>query len=191
MQIALTFDDGPDTAATPLLLDMLKQYGVRATFFCIGELASEHPEILRRIAAEGHLIGNHTFKHEWWTNFLFGRYLRSEIQRAQEAIRMAAGMTPEYFRSPMGLSNPHLGKALRLAGLALVGWDVRAFDRRSDPREAVARVLERARDGSIIALHDGGIPPARMVAAVEGIISGLRAKGYKLVHLEDLLDNSH
>ena len=189
-RVALTFDDGPDPAATPLLLDLLKEQSVPASFFCVGGRASAHPAILRRMAAEGHTVGNHTYRHAWWTNFLFGRLLRDEIGRAQEVLREILGHAPVHYRSPMGLTSPHLPGVLRRLGLLLVGWDVRRpFDRRADPRDVVARVVERARDGSIILLHDGGARADALLRAVDEIVRTLRSRGYTFVSLAELVRN--
>ncbi len=98
--VALTFDDGPDPQATPPLLDMLRDRGVPAAFLCVGEKAAEHPGIVRRMAAEGHAVGNHTFHHGWRTNFLFGRHLRAELARAQDTLLGITGVAPAYFRPP-------------------------------------------------------------------------------------------
>ena len=190
MRVALTFDDGPDPKTTPALLDTLRKYDAPGAFFLIGERALENPELLVRMLDEGHLIGNHTFKHAWWTNFLFGAALRNEIGRAQEAIHSAANIAPKYFRSPMGLTNPHLSGALNEAGLTLVGWDIRAFDRRRAPTEIIARIVKNARDGSIIALHDEGVSASDMIATMTGMIAELRDRGFSLVRLDELFGDS-
>jgi peptidoglycan/xylan/chitin deacetylase (PgdA/CDA1 family) len=106
-RVALTFDDGPDPQATPALLDLLRREGVSATFFCIGKNVAAHPQLAARIAAEGHLLGNHLYSHFWWTSFLRRRGLVGEMMRTQQAIAAAAGVTPRYLRPPVGL----LGRA--------------------------------------------------------------------------------
>jgi peptidoglycan-N-acetylglucosamine deacetylase len=190
MRVALTFDDGPNPDVTPRLLDLLREQGASATFFCIGERAAAHPEIVRRMAAEGHTVGNHTFRHAWWTNFLFGRRLRQEIARAQDGLTAILGSAPRFFRPPAGLTNPHLRGALEQLGLTLVGWDVRPFDRGADPNAVVERVLRRVRDGSIIVLHDGDARSDPLLRVVAALIAGLRARGYRVVSLEGLADSS-
>jgi peptidoglycan/xylan/chitin deacetylase (PgdA/CDA1 family) len=186
MRVALTFDDGPDPEATPRLLDLLKDQKVPATFFCIGERASARPDIVRRMAQEGHAVGNHTSRHAWWTNFLFGRRLREEIGRAQETLRDILGRAPRYFRSPAGLTNPHLPGALSRLGLTLVGWDVRPFDRGAEPQAVIERVARQARDGSVIVLHDGGARAEALVRIVAAVVAHLRSAGYTLVSLDEL-----
>lgn len=187
MRVALTFDDGPDPRVTPVILDILKERGARATFFCVGMPALAHCEIVKRIAREGHTLGSHTMRHAWWTNFLFGRMLLREIGRAQTAVARSSGRPPMYFRPPMGLTNPHMPGALRRLGMVMVGWDARSFDRGGDAEKIIARVVKKARDGSIILLHDAGVRPETAASAVAGIIDALRAKGYTFASLDELL----
>ncbi|HAH31203.1 MAG TPA: hypothetical protein DCL44_02695 [Elusimicrobia bacterium] len=188
-RIALTFDDGPDAEATPALLEVLKKHKARATFFCTGEHAHAHEEILRRIVAEGHTLGNHSYRHKWWTNFLAGGPLKTEILRTQQVIKDLSGISPKYYRSPMGLTNPHLGPVLRATGLKLIGWDVRPYDRGTPAKVTVARIAGAARDGSIVLLHDGGASPENLAAAATGVIKHFQALGYSLVSLEELLQD--
>jgi peptidoglycan/xylan/chitin deacetylase (PgdA/CDA1 family) len=111
--VALTFDDGPDPAATPNLLNVLKRHEIKAAFFPIGKKIVDSPEMIKEIDREGHIIGNHSFRHVWWTNFLISGALDREIGMAQGAIEGAIGKAPAYFRPPMGLTNPHLGRKLK------------------------------------------------------------------------------
>ena len=127
-RIALTFDDGPDPKATPNLLKVLKRHEIKAGFFPIGTKARDNPEIIKQIDREGHILGNHSFRHGWWTNFLISGALDREIGMAQEVIEAAIGKMPAYFRPPMGLTNPHLWRKLKRHGLSVIGWDVRPFD---------------------------------------------------------------
>lgn len=181
-EIALTFDDGPDPDATPALLDVLEEANIQATFFCIGERVRAHPEIAQRTVHEGHLIGNHSEHHGWWTNFLFGRRLTEELNAAQHSIKAATGLMPRYYRPPLGLMNPHYRRALKTAGLKLVGWHVRSFDLRPRPVEAIAaRIVQRARPGSIVALHDAGPGAERVTELARLLIASLKSQGYAFV----------
>lgn len=185
-RVALTFDDGPDPHTTPALLELLSREAVPASFFCIGSRVLARPDLVQRMAEEGHLVGNHSFDHGWWTNFLFGSRLDDQLLRTQAAIREATGRQPLHYRSPMGLTNPHLAAALRRTGLALVGWEVRSFDRRpASAAQVVERVVQRVRDGSIVALHDGGVRRETLLAIAGGLIQALRAGGYRFVRLDD------
>lgn len=188
MRVSLTFDDGPDPASTPRLLEVLEQHKVKAAFFLIGRNAERHHELVQAIAAKGHLVGNHTYRHAWWTNFLWGDRLDREIQQAQKVFKDILGTAPRFFRSPMGLTNPHLFGALKRIGLRLVGWDLRGLDQRADASEPVIRRLSnRCRDGSIILLHDGRGNPQVLADIVHSIIPALRNRGFAFVRLDEFL----
>jgi peptidoglycan-N-acetylglucosamine deacetylase len=191
MRVGLTFDDGPDPATTPRLLEVLAQHQVKAAFFLIGRHAERHPQLVQAIAAKGHLVGNHTYCHAWWTNFLWGDRLDREIQRGQKVLKDILGTSPLFFRSPMGLTNPHLFGALKRIGLQLVGWKVRGLDQRASASAPVIRRLSnRCKDGSIILLHDGGANPSVLVDIVHNIIPALRSRGFAFVRLDELLASS-
>jgi peptidoglycan/xylan/chitin deacetylase (PgdA/CDA1 family) len=187
-RVALTFDDGPDPENTSQVLEVLERYEVKAAFFCIGEKVREYQETMRHLKDKGHLVGNHTYRHTWWTNFLWGRRLKREIQATQEVIEAVLGAAPRYFRPPMGLTNPHLAGALRRAGLTLIGWDVRGLDHQARSAEPVIqRILKKTRDGSIIVLHDGGARPGIITRIVSRIIPELQSRGFVFQRLDDLI----
>jgi peptidoglycan/xylan/chitin deacetylase (PgdA/CDA1 family) len=191
MRVALTFDDGPDPSATPRLLELLSREKVPAAFFCIGKNVDAHPQLAARIAAEGHLLENHTYRHPWWISCLFAPALANEMTRTQRAIERAAGITPRYMRSPMGLTNSEFSRALRKVGLTLVAWDVRTFDTRGAAQSVIDRIIRRTRDGSIILLHDGGASPQRIVEIVGAAIAELRARGFGFERLDRLIDQTN
>jgi len=187
MQVALTFDDGPDPLATPLLLDELKRTKVPAAFFCVGRKVLDNPALVKRILDEGHVIGNHTFSHKWWTNFMFGKLLFDEIARAQAAIKNVVDYEPAYFRPPVGLTNPHFDGALKKMRLTMVGWSVRSFDRLcSNPAKVVDRIVNKTHDGAVIVLHDGDATPDFLVNVVSRVVRILRQRGYTFVGLDAL-----
>jgi peptidoglycan/xylan/chitin deacetylase (PgdA/CDA1 family) len=186
-RVALTFDDGPDPAATPHLLAVLKRRPIKAAFFPIGTKVRDFPEVVRQINQEGHILGNHSFRHRWWTNFLIGGGLEREIESAQEAIGDAIGKIPAYFRPPMGLTNPHLRRGLRKYGLTVIGWDVRPFDTGTQTDKVIARVLKKVRSGSILLLHDRGRDPADLARLTDRLISEIKARNYTFSGLEELI----
>jgi peptidoglycan/xylan/chitin deacetylase (PgdA/CDA1 family) len=188
-RVALTFDDGPDPQATPALLDLLRREGVSATFFCIGKNVAAHPQLAARIAAEGHLLGNHLYSHFWWTSFLRRRGLVGEMMRTQQAIAAAAGVTPRYLRPPVGLTNPHFAGALRETGLTMVGWDVRTFDSARSTQTVLRRISGKTRDGSIIVLHDGGASPQILTEIVSAAITDLRSRGFSIERLDRMIES--
>jgi len=188
MQVAITFDDGPDPVATPAVLDVLAGRAIKAAFFCIGQKVAQYPDIARRIVAEGHIIANHTAHHFWWTNFLRGDGLGREINCAQKAIRETTGKIPAFFRPPAGLTNPHLAKVLSVSGLTCIGWDVRTFDTRRTKDEVVKTIAKKTRDGSIILLHDAHKSPQEATELLEKVLEVLAGNGYTVSPLEQLLE---
>jgi peptidoglycan/xylan/chitin deacetylase (PgdA/CDA1 family) len=154
-EVALTFDDGPDADITPRVLDLLDRYNARASFFCIGEKAAAHPEVVREIARRGHSVENHSMRHSGFFAFLGLRGLRAELSQAQDAIAAAAGRPPAFFRSPMGIRNPFLDPVIAQLGLSYVTWTRRGFDTVARRPQAVLQRLLRGLDaGDILLLHD-------------------------------------
>jgi len=188
-QVALTFDDGPDARSTPALLELLRNEGVPATFFCIGRQVATERELTGRIAHEGHLLGNHTYHHRNLTNFFGPRRLCEELQLTQAAIAAATGSAPAHFRPPMGLSNPFTFFVTKKLGLRVIGWTIRSLDTCiAEPERVVRRVASRLRPGAIVLLHDGGIPAERLVLTVKLLLAKLREQNYTVVRLDKLLE---
>jgi len=188
--VSLTFDDGPDPEWTPRVLDVLAREGVRATFFLIGRRARRAPEQARRIADSGHDLGNHTWSHPslWRCG---PAHTEREIADGHAAIADAAGAPPRFFRPPWGKTNLAMFGVARELGTPCVFWTVQPESRRPVvPAEQARRGLARARGGAIYDLHDAdGVPGAgrRLVEYLPALIAGLRAQGYALVPLRELL----
>ena len=160
-QAALTFDDGPNDAATPALLDLLAAHNARATFFVIGRFMRQRPELVRRIRAAGHLVGNHTETHPWlaWQS---ASVIREELRACNQAIEDALGEPVRYFRPPHGARRPAVLRIARELGLATVQWNAMAMDWQpigaARMMAHIDRGLARARrrgTGANILLHDG------------------------------------
>lgn len=189
--VALTFDDGPDECSTPALLELLRERGVHAAFFGVGKRVAEHPELAARIVRDGHLLENHSYAHGNATNFFTVGRLRDELHRTQETIRGATGVAPTCFRPPMGLSNPRVFRAAREVGLKVIGWSARGLDTKiTDSEKVVSRICRRVKPGAIILLHDGNIPPERLVTTVKTLLDRLRALDYEVVRLDHLLNSN-
>jgi len=189
-RIALTFDDGPDPAWTPRVLDLLAAGRVRGSFFLVGARAARAPELVRRMAAEGHEVASHGWSHR--SLWLCGpRRTAEEVGRAHELLTALTGYEPRHFRPPWGMVNAALFAALRRHGERCVFWSIQPEGRRPAPAEAQARrVLARAHPGAIVDLHDAeGTPgaPARLLAALPAMLDGLRGAGYDLVTVAELL----
>jgi len=184
--VVLSFDDGPDPMGTTGLLEALSQHGVRAAFFPIGMKAEAYPDLLREIDQAGHVIGNHTYRHAWFTNLLVGKSLEREMIKAQKAVEAAIGKTPAFFRPPAGLTSPHYPSVLRRLRLASVGWDVRVFDTGKKAENVVERILNKVREGSIILLHEGCRDPVIFKEMVVSIVKGIRSQGFTFTGLEEM-----
>lgn len=171
-EIALTIDDGPDPLVTPQVLDLLDRYGTRATFFCIGEKAAQHPELCRDIVRRGHAVENHSQHHRHHFSVMGLGGIMRELQAAQRTLADITGRQPQFFRAPAGLRNPFLEPALAQLGLQLATWSVRGFDTRvSDARRVTARLLGALQPGAIMLLHDGNA--ARTAAGTPVILEVL------------------
>ncbi len=187
---ALTFDDGPDGETTPRVLDVLAEQGVQGAFFLVGRRAAADSALTRRIAVEGHDLGNHTWSHRslWLAS---PGATRREVVGGHDAIAQAAGQPPRFFRAPWGMTNLALFPLLRRLGTPCVFWTVQPEGRRPAPPEIqTARCRRRAGPGAILDLHDAdGVPGAgrRLASALPGIIAALRDRGLGLVPLRDLL----
>ena len=155
-KIALTFDDGPGEA-TPQILDILKTSNIRATFFLCASNVEKYPDISRRIANEGHEIGNHTYSHPYLFGMTPGK-ISYEIQRAQNLIEKITRSRPMTFRPPYGVRWFGVFPVLANFHLATVMWSVSGADWKYGPEQIKSRILERTKNGSIILLHDG-LPP--------------------------------
>ena len=189
-RVALTFDDGPDPDWTPRVLDLLAGAGVRATFFVSGERAARAPRVVRRIAADGHELGNHSWSHRnLW--FCGPTATREQVRRGHDTIGELTGAVPRHFRPPWGMVNAAMFSAVRAVGERVVFWSIQPEGQRPSPAERqVVHVLERAHAGAIVDLHDAeGTPraPARLVEGLPGLIAGLRERGYALTTVSELL----
>ncbi len=191
-RIALTFDDGP-SASTSHVLDALAEMDVRAAFFVIGANAARSPELIERMHAEGHLIGNHSYDHAPFGTLHATKYWRRQLRRTDDLIERIIGKRPALFRPPMGLKTGHLGTAARREGHTVVTWSRRAFDGIPTTSERiVSRLAPVAGAGDIVLLHDGCgrksvRRPVGAVAALRPLITGLRQRGLEPVRLDRLI----
>lgn len=187
--VALTFDDGPDPVSTPPLLDLLARRGVKAAFFVIGAKAGRHPELIRRIAAEGHEVGNHSQHHDVLLMVRPRAVLEREIAECQRELGRH-GLRPLTFRPPVGVTNPNLGGVLDRLGLFCVCFSCRPADFGNRRVKGLAqRVLSTVRGGDIVVLHDcapaGGVGP--WLAEVATVLDGLEHRGLDNLSLSQLL----
>jgi peptidoglycan-N-acetylglucosamine deacetylase len=186
-QIALTFDDGPDPARTPALLDALAELDVKATFFVVGRGVDAHPDVCRRIVAAGHEIGNHTYHHPYLPLAGSAR-VEQELVATDRAIAAATGFVPTLARPPWGARRPSTVRTFARLAKRLVLWDVNTFDWRGGSAEEITdRVLARARPGSIVLMHDARAGGEVTIAAVRLLVPALRARGFELVTVSNAI----
>jgi peptidoglycan/xylan/chitin deacetylase (PgdA/CDA1 family) len=187
--IALTFDDGPNPAATPRLLDILDSHGARGTFFLIGRWCRACPAIVREIAARGHAIGNHTDTHP---NLicLTRRRIVTELVECQAVIGQMAGVQPHLMRPPFGARGPQLQAAVRESGLnQVVMWTLLGRDWSSRGKQRLQTRLRRVRGRDIVVLHDGfhgalGADRSDTLRALEHWLPRWRDAGLRCVPLQ-------
>ncbi|MDO4954449.1 MAG: polysaccharide deacetylase family protein [Akkermansia sp.] len=183
--VALTFDDGPSAANTPRVLDILRKHGAHGTFFVVGESVNRNAGILSRAVSEGNEIGVHTWSHIKMTGSSSER-INSEVSRSINAITAATGRAPRLIRPPYGATNASIVNSMfENYGLTSVLWDVDTRDWQHPGVDVViSRAVGNAHSGSIILVHD---IHASTLAALEGIVSGLQARGFKLVTVSELM----
>ena len=208
-QMVISFDDGPDPQWTPPILDILKRYNVKAVFFLIGAQADKYADIAKRVYAEGHEIGNHTFTHPDISN-IRGRYMRVEMNLAERLFAAKLGVKPVLFRPPYSIDQePDTADQVRPLELSQEMGYITVGDR-NDPNDwrenqgvnadqIVASVMSHLppcdpddqRCGNIILLHDGGGDRAETVKALPRIIEGLQQRGYEIVPVSQLLGKKY
>jgi peptidoglycan/xylan/chitin deacetylase (PgdA/CDA1 family) len=181
--IALTIDDGPDPAWTPLVLDELARNGVSATFSMIGRWTLLYPDLARAVIAAGHTICNHSMTHPVPFASLSPARIEAEVAGASTAIRQAIGWVPEVFRAPGGSWSPAVLTSVASNGMRAIEWDL---DPRDWQRPGTSLILSRllaARPGDILLCHDGGGDRSETVAALRSAIPALRSRGLVFVTL--------
>ncbi len=152
--VALTFDDGPSPASTPILLDLLDRYHFQATFFVVGKQAEKYPHLIADILARGHTIGNHSWQHDNLLMLRSKNSIRQDIRRTQQLL-MRCGVRPLLFRPPVGITGPRLKSILENEGLMAVTFSCRAFDGGNKKIDDLAeRISRKLKPGDIILLHD-------------------------------------
>ncbi len=192
-QIALTYDDGPNGPYTLRLLEVLAKHEVHATFFMIGRYVRENPEIVRRVAAAGHVIGNHTFSHPLLI-FKSDVQTREELVRCREALFDSVGEHSSLFRPPFGGRRPATLRIAGELGMKTVMWNVTGYDWNAPPAAKIeAKVGRRVRGESIVLLHDGGhrgmgADRAQTVIATDNLIRQYKDEGYEFVTVAEMME---
>jgi peptidoglycan/xylan/chitin deacetylase (PgdA/CDA1 family) len=193
-RIAITFDDGPDRQYTPQVLDILKKYNVKATFFLMGSRVKGHPDITERIHQEGHAIGNHTFWHPKLYDESVER-LVWEVEETDEWIKKTVGYAPKLFRAPYGGLTETNVRKLGEMGKSVIGWSIDTQDWRQIPSEEVQRnLMKDLHPGAIILMHcagDWSQDLSGMTAALDELLPRLEREGYEMVTVPELIGTSY
>ncbi len=175
--VALTFDDGPSTIYTTKVLAILEKYRIKATFFVVGRNARLRPKLLKKMIADGDIIGNHSFSHPKIPH-LTGENLYKEIERPEEIVNKITGIKPKLFRFPYGAENKRVIAFVKSQGLTPVFWGYTPQDFKRPGSKAIAQgVIDHAYSGEVILLHDGPTKRQQTVDALPKIIQGIRNKG--------------
>lgn len=193
-KVFLTFDDGPNEPYTSQILDILKEFGIRATFFVCGKNIERYPEVTKRIVYDGHAIGNHTYSHSQILNtasFLIPKIFIPEIEKTTILVQNVTGVTTKLFRPPWGILAPSIRKYLCAQGYSIVYWDITSFDWKKISAETIKKnVLENMKPNSVVLFHDGGENRFRKnhlqtVLALRPIIQNLQTRGYLFEYIAD------
>jgi peptidoglycan-N-acetylglucosamine deacetylase len=191
--IALTFDDGPSSQYTPQILDILRDNGIRATFFVIGRNVQEHPEKVKREAVEGHVIGNHTWSHPFFAPLESHQQLKDEINKTEQAVMEACSVRTRLFRPPHGWRSPWMIKEVEGMGYDIVNWTVDPKDWKHPTAAVIVKRVEHAPHSSaIVLMHDGlelkeDPGQSNTVTALKEIVADYKKKGYQFVTISELL----
>lgn len=184
---ALSFDDGPDPLYTPGVLDILKDYQIKATFFLVGASVEDHPDLVKRAIEEGHEIENHTYSHPDLRGES-GVKTEAEILKTDKLLVKMSGIKGQYFRPPRRLYRQETIEIAERNGYKTVLWTICAENSKAKtPEEMAKRVIKAARPGMIILAHDGRLDRSATLAALPMIIEGLQEQGYEFVTLDKLI----
>ena len=190
-QIALTFDDGPSYKYTPIILDILEEYDVKATFFMLGKQIKKNPNLAARAAQKGHLIGNHTYSHERMKNLSSQEILDKEIEPTGKLIKKYTGQKTNLIRPPYGDIKEIQINFLSEKGYYIINWslDLRDWDScYNKPKIMLDRTAKYIHSGAILLLHDGGGDRSLTVEVLPDLIEFLRENNYVFVTVNELIE---
>lgn len=187
--VALTFDDGPWPRNTPQILDILKKNNIKATFFWVGLALKDHPQIAKRVVAEGHIVGNHTWHH--WYHKLDATTAAREIDDTTELIYKTTGVRTTLFRPPGAVMNNGVADYAKQKKYLIAMWSNDSMDYRPlSAQQLVNNAIRKVQPGAIVLMHDGGGNHSATVQALPQIIAKLKKLGYSFVTLPELLEIS-
>lgn len=184
-EIAISFDDGPVINYTPGILQVLKENKVKAAFFCIGERINGNEKILRQLHENGHIIGNHSYSHNFWFDLFSSEIMLDDMKQMDNKMVQVTGLKPKFFRPPYGVTNPNLRKAILKGNYIPIGWNVRSMDTVIKDKEKLFKNVSRSlRPGAIILFHDTSKATLEILPR---FIQETIRNGYDIVRLDTLL----
>lgn len=186
MQIAISFDDGPAQAHTAAILQVLHNQQVPAAFFCIGKNIAGNEALLQQIAAEGHLIGNHSYSHHFWFDMFSTKRMMADLQQMSETVKNTVGLQPLLFRPPYGVTTPNMRNVMDSTGYRAIGWNIRSLDTViKDEEKLLEKITRQLKPGAVVLLHDTS---AATLAILPRFITAARSSGYEFVRIDKLLN---
>jgi peptidoglycan/xylan/chitin deacetylase (PgdA/CDA1 family) len=185
--IALTFDDGPWPGSTANVLDILKKNNIKGTFFIVGQMLKNHPDLGVRIVTEGHVIANHTWTHRY--HFMNPQVAAYEVDSTSDLIYQTTGVKTTLFRPPGGIMNNGVAAYARNQKYTIVMWSADSVDYSRPPVSRLIRnVIKASKPGGIVLMHDGGGNRSHSVQALPQIIDYFKKQGYSFVTIPELLE---
>lgn len=174
-KVVLTFDDGPH-ANTAAVLEILRKEDVKAVFFLVGKHAAAQESLVRQLSEAGHQVGNHSYSHTASFGWQSAKKMAAEIERTNHVLESITGVPVSLFRPPFGVTNPNLGKAIRMSGMLSIGWSIRSYDTvAKDEDRLIRRIMQRLHPGAVILLHERCDITVRVLPA---LIHKIRQQGY-------------
>ena len=185
-QIAISFDDGPASAHTAAILDVLQAEQVPAAFFCIGKNIAGNEALLQRIVAEGHIIGNHSYSHHFWFDLFSTQKMREDVEYMSNTVKATMGLKPLLFRPPYGVTTPNMRRVMEQTGFTAIGWNIRSMDTViKEEDKLLDKINCGVQPGAIVLLHDTS---ATTLAILPRFIKQVRDQGYSFVRIDKLLN---
>jgi peptidoglycan/xylan/chitin deacetylase (PgdA/CDA1 family) len=185
-RVALSFDDGPDPVNTPAVLNILKQQGIQAAFFVVGNKLEDNRELIRRMDEEGHILGGHSYSHHFFFDLFTAQRMKTELKKSEEIVLKITGKKMKLFRPPYGVTNPVLARVIRKLGYLVIGWSLKSGDTvAGDSQVLLAGLQKEVKSGDILLFHD--TKPV-LLQILPSFITFLKSEKYQIVRPDQLLN---
>lgn len=184
-EVAFSFDDGPDPKNSPIILDLLKQHGIQAAFFVVGNKLENNREIIRRMDQEGHILGGHSYSHHFFFDLFSAERMKIELQQTEKMISQVTGKKIRFFRPPYGVTNPVLAKVISNLRYHVIGWSLKSKDTvTGDSGVLLERLKKNVKSGDLLLFHD---TKPILSEVLPSFIAYLKSENYKIVRPDQLL----